>query len=267
MNIMHTKEGLTQMLQNNLTKSYKRKRMKRDNGANVSSECAKNDDMDIEESDDENNGSPVMFPEPRPSSQSNNVTNESVAGCSSETDEQMSLNDLRRKQEELLRALADAGSDADESNSMPSNKNSPACKDSPDSPENDEGNDETHANDKDGDNKKVDEKPAVEEIACVVAEVTQTEQTEQSMQHDEVVLGTPTKSGRSTESVFGTPLLQQVSPFTTLPTGAKWSVGVSDVIDFENLPDATGTYHKLSGIIQKIRTVVKQINEDSDNES
>lgn len=72
--------------------------------------------------------------------------------------------------------------------------------------------------------------------------------------------------GRSRMSVSGTPLLQQVSPFSELPSSEKWSIGVCDVIDFENLPDATGTYKRLSGLIRRVRTVVKKINDENDAE-
>lgn len=77
---------------------------------------------------------------------------------------------------------------------------------------------------------------------------------------------TGTGIGRSRIALSGTPLLKQVSPFSALPSSEKWSVGVSDVIDFENLPDSTGTYKRLSGLITKVRTVVKKINDENDAE-
>lgn len=75
-----------------------------------------------------------------------------------------------------------------------------------------------------------------------------------------------TPVGVAKEIVGGTPLLKSASPYAKIPDGNNWSVGVTDVIDFENLPDATGTYNKLSGIIRRVRTVVKQINEENDAE-
>lgn len=79
---------------------------------------------------------------------------------------------------------------------------------------------------------------------------------------------TPSKQtiGLSKVSLTGTPLLKSVSPYGKLPVGNKWSAGVSDVIDFENLPDSTGTYKKLSGVIDKVRNIVKEINERNDAE-
>ncbi|XP_055837496.1 zinc finger CCHC domain-containing protein 8 homolog [Episyrphus balteatus] len=65
------------------------------------------------------------------------------------------------------------------------------------------------------------------------------------------------------ESVLGTPLLK-FSPFDKLPCGDNFKVGVSDVINFENLPDSTGTYEKMKGVIKKVRTIVTKLNsEDS----
>lgn len=65
------------------------------------------------------------------------------------------------------------------------------------------------------------------------------------------------------ESVEGTPLLK-FSPFDKLPSGDNFKVGVSDVINFENLPDSTGTYEKMKGVIKKVRTAVTKLNnEDS----
>jgi len=63
-------------------------------------------------------------------------------------------------------------------------------------------------------------------------------------------------------TVFGTPILKQISPYTKLPSGDKFSVGVSDVINFENLPDSTGKYKQMKTVISKVRTMVQQINNE-----
>ncbi|XP_055920241.1 zinc finger CCHC domain-containing protein 8 homolog [Eupeodes corollae] len=74
---------------------------------------------------------------------------------------------------------------------------------------------------------------------------------------------TPTAVTNTMESVLGTPLLK-FSPFDKLPCGDNFKVGVSDVINFENLPDSTGTYEKMKGVIKKVRTIVTKLNsEDS----
>lgn len=66
----------------------------------------------------------------------------------------------------------------------------------------------------------------------------------------------------SKQVMEGTPLLKSASPFDKLPDGDKWSVGVSEVINFENLPDSTGKYEQMKVLIKKVQTVVKQINNE-----
>lgn len=66
----------------------------------------------------------------------------------------------------------------------------------------------------------------------------------------------------SIKTVSGTPLIQSVSPYDTIPVGANWSVGVSDIIDFENLAGSVGKYEKLKGLIQRIRVTVKDLNDE-----
>lgn len=256
----HSKDGLMQLLQNNLAKSYKRKRLKFDVDGEEAKETLKGDDMDLANSDDED--SPMLFPQPRPTSQSNSSNlqnNDTETPASPAPDEtlddstQLSLNELQQKQEEILRALADAASDAD-SNSVPSEPHSAE----PNRDENGEAQDKP--------NDEINKAEEVVQQAIAEAEIIPTEenQTEASVEEAIEIPETPKACGHSRESVFGTPLIKSASPYTSLPTGSKWSEGVTDVIDFENLPDSTGTYRKLSGIIQKVRTVVKQINEDSD---
>ncbi|CAG0887073.1 unnamed protein product [Cyprideis torosa] len=58
---------------------------------------------------------------------------------------------------------------------------------------------------------------------------------------------------------LGTPILPSVSPYNRLPDYDKFSQGITEHIPFENLPDSTGTYQKISGIIMKVRQKMKQI--------
>lgn len=74
------------------------------------------------------------------------------------------------------------------------------------------------------------------------------------------------KNGISKSRFSGTPLLKQVSPFATIPSGEKWCAGVSDVINFENLPDSTGTYEKMKEVIKKVRHTVTKFNEENSND-
>lgn len=66
----------------------------------------------------------------------------------------------------------------------------------------------------------------------------------------------------SIQTVSGTPLIQSVSPYETIPVGANWSVGVSDIIDFENLEGSVGKYEKMKGLIKRIRVKVKDLNDE-----
>lgn len=66
----------------------------------------------------------------------------------------------------------------------------------------------------------------------------------------------------SKQIVEGTPLLKSDCPFDKLPDGDKWAVGVSDVINFENLPDSVGKYEKMKVLIKKVQKVVKKINSE-----
>lgn len=246
----HSKEGLIQSLQNNLTKTYKRKRLKLTTNETSATQNVKDDDMDIEGSDEESSNSPaVMFPQPRPDTDetnSNTVTDV----------EQEELLELERRQEELRRALEDADDGSSDSGSI-SNQNGDADDKSNESKNVSVANDESPESPDDNQSNN----QLFEESIIVTETSIRMEETELS------VPSTPTMSGQSRESVFGTPLIKQVSRYTQLPVGEKWSVGVTDVIDFENLPDATGTYQKLTGVIKKVRQVIKQINDDPENDS
>ncbi|KAL9919120.1 zinc finger CCHC domain-containing protein 8 homolog [Glossina fuscipes fuscipes] len=61
------------------------------------------------------------------------------------------------------------------------------------------------------------------------------------------------------ESFVGTPLIK-FSPYDCLPTGENFKVGVSDVINFENLPDSTGKYAQMKKILKRVRDTVHTLN-------
>lgn len=68
----------------------------------------------------------------------------------------------------------------------------------------------------------------------------------------------------SKQLVFGTPIIESVSPFTILPSGSCWSAGVSDIMDFENLPESIGKFKQMKDVINKVRNAVKQLNDEYD---
>ncbi|KAF7989108.1 hypothetical protein HCN44_007418 [Aphidius gifuensis] len=70
---------------------------------------------------------------------------------------------------------------------------------------------------------------------------------------------TTPKCGSVKSVEFGTPIIQSTSRFTKLPSSDKFSKNICDVINFENLPDSTGKYEKISGLLQKVRDTLANI--------
>ncbi|XP_055530399.1 zinc finger CCHC domain-containing protein 8 homolog [Wyeomyia smithii] len=66
---------------------------------------------------------------------------------------------------------------------------------------------------------------------------------------------------------LGTPILTAFSPFDRLPCGDAFSKGVSDVINFENLPNSTGKYERMKSLLTKVRTVITAHNGEAEQES
>lgn len=82
--------------------------------------------------------------------------------------------------------------------------------------------------------------------------------------NDSSTLCTPVKTtsrNHSISELSGTPVLK-FSPYNQLPSGEKFSVGVCDVINFENLPDSTGKYEQMRGVLGKVREKLKRLHGD-----
>lgn len=268
----HSKEGLIQSLQDNLKKTYKRKRLKFDVNDAPATVNLKDDDMDIDASDSEI--TPVLLPQPR------SVVDESNSNA---VPDEASLLELERRHEQLRRALEDADSSDSNSSSTDQNGQQKSVDSETVQPESEEitqnESNKTIEESKSNENNTIEtdspESPPANEIATEVLSITETNTTEIVEMEEKVInfqtniLSSPvaSKTGHSRESVSGTPLIKQVSPFTQVPVGEKWSVGVSDVIDFENLPEGIGKYGTLRGLIDKVRTVVKRINDDTEQDS
>eukprot|EP00090_Calanus_glacialis_P042392 TRINITY_DN7519_c0_g1_i1.p1 TRINITY_DN7519_c0_g1~~TRINITY_DN7519_c0_g1_i1.p1 ORF type:complete len:457 (-),score=180.01 TRINITY_DN7519_c0_g1_i1:113-1483(-) len=60
-------------------------------------------------------------------------------------------------------------------------------------------------------------------------------------------------SGNVAKTDTGTPIVELHSPFDNLPKYANFGKDMTEHIVFENLPDYTGTWDKMSGLIQRIR--------------
>ncbi|XP_015594059.1 zinc finger CCHC domain-containing protein 8 homolog isoform X2 [Cephus cinctus] len=61
---------------------------------------------------------------------------------------------------------------------------------------------------------------------------------------------------------LGTPLIHSTSPYNKLPSSEKFSKDICDVLHFETLPDSTGKYEQMSGLIQKVRTTLAKIQQE-----
>ena len=76
-------------------------------------------------------------------------------------------------------------------------------------------------------------------------------------------------NGRVTSVSSGTPVITR-SEFKHLPSPENFSRNICDVINFENLPNATGKYDQMHGLIKKVRTYVTQsllkADEDDDDD-
>ncbi|KAH8261460.1 hypothetical protein KR044_009573, partial [Drosophila immigrans] len=59
-------------------------------------------------------------------------------------------------------------------------------------------------------------------------------------------------------SIQGTPILK-FSEFDKLPVGDKFKAGISDVINFENLPDSTGKYEQMKGLLKNVRHKMEKL--------
>lgn len=64
-------------------------------------------------------------------------------------------------------------------------------------------------------------------------------------------------------SIEGTPLLK-FSVYEKLPVGDNFKKGVSDVINFENLPDSTGKYEKMKDLLKNVRVKMDKLQNSDD---
>ncbi|KAK4875151.1 hypothetical protein RN001_011573 [Aquatica leii] len=62
-------------------------------------------------------------------------------------------------------------------------------------------------------------------------------------------------------SSYGTPILKSASLYSRLPDYENFTKNVSDIINFENLPNSTGKYDQMVGVIEKVRTTLKNLND------
>ena len=65
----------------------------------------------------------------------------------------------------------------------------------------------------------------------------------------------------------GTPIVDTYSPYNELPASDKWTCYTTDHIFFENLPESTGKYENMVGILKKCREAKKEIENLGKNKS
>lgn len=66
------------------------------------------------------------------------------------------------------------------------------------------------------------------------------------------------KKCNSLSKDFGTPILMRTVTKEKLPDSTNFGQGIEDHIPFENLPDSTGSYSKMSKLIDRIRNSMKR---------
>lgn len=67
------------------------------------------------------------------------------------------------------------------------------------------------------------------------------------------------KPGQVKETQYGTPVMNIASSYLKLPTDEKFAKDICDVINFENLPNSTGKYKKISALLRKVKNEVDRI--------
>ncbi|XP_037786601.1 zinc finger CCHC domain-containing protein 8 homolog isoform X15 [Penaeus monodon] len=167
-------------------------------------------------------------------------------------DSQASLGDLEEKRLKILRELEDAASQgaADEQKTKKEDRPTPA---------------------KDSSSKT--------DVRSEVAETSEESRTSNKMSSD------PSESENSMSSdtlesaskkmkqyhrshskgfKLGAAIPDSCTPFKTLPNADSWKVDVSDHINFDNLPDALGTWEKMKGLMSTVRKRVRELQAEED---
>ncbi|XP_066245973.1 zinc finger CCHC domain-containing protein 8 homolog [Euwallacea similis] len=101
---------------------------------------------------------------------------------------------------------------------------------------------------------RVDNMENVEITAEEKAGITVSETMESS-----VIISTPSNVESLKCSIFGTPIIKSCSLYNKLPCADNFMKGVSPVIDFENLPNSTGKYEKMTNVLRRVRDTLKDL--------
>ncbi|KAK7074155.1 Zinc finger CCHC domain-containing protein 8 [Halocaridina rubra] len=63
---------------------------------------------------------------------------------------------------------------------------------------------------------------------------------------------------------LGVAIPSSITPYKILPEAEKWKVEVTDHINFENLPDALGTWDKMKGLMQQVKMRMLELHADDE---
>lgn len=94
--------------------------------------------------------------------------------------------------------------------------------------------------------------PGEEEEGEIISFKKKTEKTPEKNSNGDVIQQ-PIGTGVIASTDTGTPIVEMYSPFEAIPETDKWGVNMSEHVAFENLPNYTGTWDKMTGLIKKIR--------------
>ncbi|KAG4076897.1 hypothetical protein HA402_015884 [Bradysia odoriphaga] len=273
----HSKAVMIEHFRSKSTKAYKRKSVR---NTDTDITVLEPTDMDIDDESDDNDlinvplgerlarleddsstpaklpkeshpkPSPPASPAPMPSENKSPLSDGEIADNELSRADSPSLDDLNERKKRLLNALDDSAVSITTLTKRPSDDDS--LIDDILALQDDSALDSSAINDENGDTSTIDASqstigaspPATPNIHSLV---------NKSVLHV------------SKETVGGTPVIKGVSPFGNLPQSEKWREGVSDVLDFENLPESIGKYEKMRTLIEKVRVKVKKIQyEDED---
>lgn len=104
-----------------------------------------------------------------------------------------------------------------------------------------------------GTDPKIDDENEPESLSEDFVVIDETFDTSQTSQISNGDCSLTTRSN-TLSIAHGTPILKSCSKYDRLPVGQEiWRAGVSEVIDFENLPNSTGKYEQMKEVLSNVR--------------
>ncbi|XP_042885273.1 zinc finger CCHC domain-containing protein 8 homolog isoform X3 [Penaeus japonicus] len=168
-------------------------------------------------------------------------------------DSQASLGDLEEKRLKILRELEDAASQGTEGGEQKAKKEENST------PANDSSSSKPDT--------KSETAKASEETKMSARTSSDPSESENSVSSDTESASKKMKQHHRSHSKgfnLGAAIPESCTPFKTLPSADLWKVDVSDHINFDNLPDALGTWEKMKGLMSNIRKRVKELQAEED---